>query len=74
MLTRMKVNMSGSRDGVDWPARGETVDLPDAEAAHMVASGLAEPVDDQPAEETATAPATEEKAVLARRKPAAKKP
>lgn len=51
-LVRMKVQISGSRDGVDWPARGETADVPDGEAALLVATGIAEVV-----EETATASA-----------------
>ncbi len=54
-LVRMKVQISGSRDGVDWPARGETADVPDGEAALLVATGIAEVA--EVAEETATASA-----------------
>lgn len=43
MKVRMKVTMSGTRNGVDWPPRGETVDLPNAEAVDMINAGLAEP-------------------------------
>lgn len=46
MLIRMLVDMpeGGARNGQPWPAKGETVDLPTAEAAHLVASGVAEEV------------------------------
>jgi hypothetical protein len=41
---RMRVGLSGTRDGVQWPARGSVIDLPDAEAADYCAAGMAEPV------------------------------
>ena len=60
MRIRMNIEMSGSRNGQPWPKRGETADLPAAEAAHLVASGIAEEVHDEQADvETATAPAAE---------------
>ena len=51
---KLKVNISGTRDGVEWPAVGGAIDLPDDEAAQMVAAGLASAVDVAPVE-TATA-------------------
>ena len=59
---RMRVAISGTRNGVPWPAAGGVVELPDGEAAALLAAGLAEPapeeaeaaVDERPAE-TATA-------------------
>jgi hypothetical protein len=42
----MKVDVSGARNGVPWPGRGETVDLPGGEAADLCTSGLAEPAED----------------------------
>jgi len=44
MLIRMLVQMpeGAARNGQRWPAEGETADLPTAEAAHLVASGIAE--------------------------------
>lgn len=33
-----------TRNGEPWPAEGEEVDLPTAEAAHLVASGVAEAI------------------------------
>lgn len=64
MLVTMRYQISGSRDGEDWPAPGETIDLPDDEAAELVATGMAvagkeaaaETATDGPAE-TAEAPA-----------------
>lgn len=44
MRVRMKVDISGARDGKPWPARGEVADLPDDEAAGLCESGMAEPV------------------------------
>ena len=41
---RMRHQMSGTRDGADWPAPGGEIDLPDAEAAALCAQGMAEPV------------------------------
>jgi hypothetical protein len=42
MKVQMIADISGTRNGVDWPQRGGTIDLPDDEAAHLVAAGLAE--------------------------------
>ena len=33
--------ISGSRDGVDWPAVGDTLTVPDGEAADLVRLGFA---------------------------------
>jgi hypothetical protein len=68
----MKVSISGTHDGVDWPPVGGVVDLSDAEAEFMVGNGQAEPVAE--AERAAVAPS--EKATVkraARKKPAAPK-
>lgn len=50
MKIRMKTAVSGSRNGVPWPPRGGTVELPDDEAAALCASGMAEPVVDDEVE------------------------
>lgn len=44
MKVRMLVDMpaGAARNGEPWPAKGEAVELPTAEAAHLVASGVAE--------------------------------
>lgn len=39
---RMLVSISGTRDGQDWPPRGELATLPVDEAAAMAAAGLVE--------------------------------
>ncbi|MFI1030731.1 hypothetical protein [Streptomyces sp. NPDC020951] len=46
MRIRMLVDMpeGAARNGEPWPAKGEEVDLPTAEAAHLVAAGVAEDV------------------------------
>jgi hypothetical protein len=36
--------ITGTRNNAAWPAPGETVDLPDAEAAKLCAAGRAVPV------------------------------
>lgn len=56
----MRVLLSGNRNGVPWPPVNEVLDLPDAEAAELCASGLAEPVVDTRAER-ATAPTPEKR-------------
>lgn len=53
MKIRMLVEMpeGATRNGQPWPAKGETAELLTAEAAHLVASGVAEEVTDEaPAE------------------------
>ena len=75
MRVRMKVTISGTRDGQPWPERGGVVDLPDSEAEHMISAGLAAEDDgsdeDDAEEEHATVPGSAEKATP-RRKSAAK--
>ena len=73
MRVRMKVNLSGTRDGEPWPERGKTVDLPDDEAQHLIRAGIAEEhldkdEPDAPVEETATVPDEAEKAVSGRQR------
>lgn len=63
---RMLKQLSGSRDGVDWPGRGGVLDVPEAEAADLERMGIAERVSAKstiqpeaavaPAPETAAAP------------------
>lgn len=56
MKIRMLVEMpeGATRNGQPWPAKGETVELLTTEAAHLVASGVAEEVTDQEAAEPPT--------------------
>jgi len=37
----MKVDVTGTRNGDPWPARGEEIDLPDDEAKDLCAAGIA---------------------------------
>lgn len=38
---RMLVNISGSRNGEDWPKAGETLTVPAAEAEDLIRAGIA---------------------------------
>lgn len=51
MNVTMLRQISGTHDGVDWPAPGESLDVPDDEAAGLIANGLACQSDDAPAPE-----------------------
>ena len=44
MKVRMKIQITGSRNGTYWPAPGGEITLPDHEGAKMCAAGSAEPV------------------------------
>ena len=62
MRVKMRATVSGTRDGVEWPARGEVAELPDAEAMDYIAAGICEPAPDLGAAETATLPEGEARA------------
>lgn len=49
MKVRMKIQITGTRDGVRWPGVGGEIDLPDHEAMRLCANGRAEPVEDRDA-------------------------
>lgn len=51
MRVRMTVQITGTRDGVDWPRPGGVVDMPELEASDLVGAGLAVEVADAPAPE-----------------------
>jgi hypothetical protein len=60
MRVTMKTNITGYRNGEPWPGVGGTIDLPDGEAADMIANGYAkEAIDEEPAERHDT-PATDD--------------
>jgi hypothetical protein len=44
MKVRMRVGISGTIDGQDWPAVGGEIEVSNVEGADMCARGLAEPV------------------------------
>ena len=62
MKVKMIAQLTGTRDGQDWPKAGSIAELPDAEAADLIMNGYAiDPADvedsaDEPDEETADAP------------------
>jgi hypothetical protein len=51
MIVTMLRQLTGTRDGVEWPAPGESIDVPDNEAASLIGLGLAEAATDAPADE-----------------------
>lgn len=44
MKVRLKLQMSGTRGGVDWPGYDEVFEVDDLEGAQLCAVGIAEPV------------------------------
>ena len=42
---KMLANISGTRDGVEWPEMGGTTDVPDTDAEALAAAGLAHVID-----------------------------
>lgn len=66
MNVRLTGDISGTRNGQEWPKRGGEIDLPEDEAKQLVSNGMAEVV-----VETATAPA---QAVEKRPAPEARRP
>jgi hypothetical protein len=53
---RMLVNISGTRDGQQWPPIGGTINLPEAEAEQYVALGYADTVETSKTEKATAAP------------------
>lgn len=56
MLVKMRRQISGTRDGQDWPAPGEEINLPDDEAVTLLGQGMVEAVEEKAEPEKATAP------------------
>lgn len=52
MKVRLNVQLSGTRDGVPWPAVGSVVELPEDEARDMLTSGVAGALDSADVPET----------------------
>lgn len=59
MRIRMKVDVSGMRNGQPWPPKGTVIDLPGDEAVQYCEAGMAFPVPENEIE-TATATVDEE--------------
>ena len=62
MKVRMKVDVSGTRNGVDWPKRGSVIEMSEDEARGYISAGMAEPVAEFRDAETAVVPKAEERA------------
>ena len=62
----MAAQITGTRNGEDWPAPGKEIELPEGEANDLVRSGLAIDPDDV---ETATVPVVAETATTDGRRP-----
>jgi hypothetical protein len=56
MRVKMKVAVSGARDGVSWPGIGGEIDLPNDEANWYLTAGLASPVTDDDVETAVPSP------------------
>lgn len=61
MKVRMIADVSGTRDGQDWPKRGEVVEFPDSEAADLIAANIAVEHVEEPPVESAAASTTPKK-------------
>ena len=46
MRVQMNTKIGGYRDGVEWPQKGGVIDVPDHEAAGLIANGYATPADE----------------------------
>lgn len=53
MKVRMRKHIGGYRDGVEWPEVGDVIDVPDDEAAHLIAAGYADEHEEPHADESA---------------------
>ena len=47
MRIRMKQNITGTRNGLEWPAVGTVIEIRDNEGADLIAAGLAEEAPDE---------------------------
>lgn len=61
MKVRMRIHMSGTRDGIDWPPPGSVIELPDDEATQYCAAGIADPVTTFADAQTTVAPEPEKR-------------
>lgn len=60
MRVEMTTQISGWRDGQEWPRPGEAIDVPDHEAADLILAGYAKEASDAPTPDPAPAPVVEE--------------
>jgi hypothetical protein len=62
MKVKMKVGVSGTHDGVDWPPKGGVAEVSDVEGADLCARGLAEAVVEDRVEKRPAAKRAEKRA------------
>lgn len=55
MRVEMLTQISGTRDGAEWPVAGGTIEVPDHEAADLITAGYAKEATDAPDPEPAAA-------------------
>lgn len=60
MRVEMLTQISGTRDGQEWPRPGDAIDVPDHEAADLIRAGYAKEATDAPTPDPAPAPVAEE--------------
>lgn len=60
MRVVMLTQISGFRDGVEWPSPGEPIDVPAPEAADLIHAGYAKEAPDAPTPEPAAVPEAED--------------
>lgn len=60
MRVVMLTQISGFRDGVEWPPAGSAIDVPDHEAADLIHAGYAEEAPDAPTPDPAAVPEAED--------------
>lgn len=59
----MRGQMTGTRNGADWPPPGEDIDVTDDEAATLIDQGMAEPAEAPKTESAAASQRVETAAV-----------
>lgn len=64
MRIKLLVDLSGMRNGIDWPKRGTVVDLPEDEARSMIRAGMGAESEDDVMIESAVAPEEAETATV----------
>lgn len=60
MRVEMLTQISGTRDGQEWPHPGDTIDVPDHEAADLIRAGYAKEAADAPTPDPVPAPVADE--------------
>lgn len=60
MRVEMLTQISGTRDGQEWPRPGDAIDVPDHEAADLILAGYAKEAADAPTPDPVPAPVAEE--------------